>query len=243
METDYSRPPFVFVVVRNIGRGAARNISSQFSAPVESPESADPHSLVVPVNEQLYFKRGMDFLSPGAELPCLWGSMINLAPFLRERGLQDGITVTSKYESLLGESFENEWVLNPLLVASRTYLGGEKGVKEVAEAIEQVAEILSAPMDFVHGEVQVTTHEERQKRALLLEQLRAFLKDNLQNSGAGDPPQAHVSRGDIESVGQDPRAAVELFGRHVNELGYWFGEFEDLDEARQWTSFRPTNVM
>jgi ABC-type oligopeptide transport system substrate-binding subunit len=71
VDTDHNSPPFVFVVVRNIGKGAARDITFQFSAPLESPESAAAHSLVIPVNEQLYFQQGMDYLAPGAEILCL----------------------------------------------------------------------------------------------------------------------------------------------------------------------------
>jgi hypothetical protein len=160
VDTDHSSPPFVFVVVGNIGKGAARDITFQFSAPLESAESAAPHSLVIPVNEQPYFQQGMDYLAPGAEILCLWGSMINLAEFLRKRGLQDGTTVTSKYKSLTGESFETEWILNPLLIASRLSLGEGKGVKDIAEATEKIAEILSTPVSSIHGELRVTTYEE-----------------------------------------------------------------------------------
>jgi hypothetical protein len=37
VDTDHHTPPYVFVVIRNIGKGAAQNITFQFSAPVESP--------------------------------------------------------------------------------------------------------------------------------------------------------------------------------------------------------------
>ncbi len=122
VETDHSRPPYVFVVLRNIGKGAAKDITFEFSAPMESPQSADPGSLVKPVNEQPYFQRGMPFLAPGAEIRCLWGSMIDLAQFLRDRNLEDGITITSRYESLTGDSYETPWTVNPLLIADRVSL-------------------------------------------------------------------------------------------------------------------------
>jgi hypothetical protein len=36
-------------------------------------------------------------------------------------GLQDGITVTSRYESLTGESYETLWTINPLLMPGNLY--------------------------------------------------------------------------------------------------------------------------
>lgn len=123
VEVDLDRQPrLAYVVVRNIGKGGARDISFKFSASLESPESVDPNNTIVPVNEQPYFRRGLDFLAPGAEIPCLWGSMISLRPFLESRGLQNGVTVTSKYHSLSGDEYENDWVLNPLLVSSAPYV-------------------------------------------------------------------------------------------------------------------------
>ena len=42
-------------------------------------------------------------------------------PLLREMGLQEGITVTSRYESLTGESYETLWTINPLLLPGDLY--------------------------------------------------------------------------------------------------------------------------
>jgi hypothetical protein len=42
-------------------------------------------------------------------------------PLLREMGLQKGITVTSRYESLTGESCETLWTINPLLLPGGLY--------------------------------------------------------------------------------------------------------------------------
>jgi hypothetical protein len=67
VDVDHSKPPLVNVVLRNIGQGAAKDITFDFSAPMEIPEGAN-NPRVVPVNEQGYFKRGLDFLAPGAEL-------------------------------------------------------------------------------------------------------------------------------------------------------------------------------
>jgi hypothetical protein len=118
VDTDHGKAPNVYLVVRNIGKGAAKDISFKFSAPIEVPEGTY-NPIVVPVNEQPYFKRGMDYLAPGAEIPTFWGSMPTLAPYLRNKGLQDGVTITSHYRSLAGEPHSTEWIVNPLLMESR----------------------------------------------------------------------------------------------------------------------------
>ena len=87
---------------------------------MEAPESID-NPLWVPVNEQPYFSRGIDYLALGAELRYFWGSMRTLLKLLRERGLHDSITITSRYKSLTGEQYETEWTVNPLLMVDRTY--------------------------------------------------------------------------------------------------------------------------
>jgi hypothetical protein len=104
---------------------------------MEIPEGAN-NPKVVPVNEQDYFERGLDFLAPGAELSTLWGSMPTLAPFLREKGLEDGVTVTSRYRSLTGESYESVWNVNPLLVANRISTPA-KTLKHVVESLDEIS--------------------------------------------------------------------------------------------------------
>ncbi len=137
VDVDHSKPPYVNVVLRNIGPGAARNITFDFSAPMEIPEGVN-NPYVVSVNEQGYFERGMDFLAPGAELSTFWGSMPTLAPFLREQGLDNGVTITSRYQSLTGESYESVWTVNPLLVANRISTP-EKTLKHVVESLDKIS--------------------------------------------------------------------------------------------------------
>jgi hypothetical protein len=137
VDVDHSKPPLVNVVLRNIGQGAAKDIVFDFSAPMEIPEGAN-NPYVVPLNKQGYFEQGMDFLAPGAELSTLWGSMPTLAPFLREQGLEAGVTITSRYKSLAGEFYESVWKVNPLLVANRISTP-EKTLKHVVESLDRIS--------------------------------------------------------------------------------------------------------
>jgi hypothetical protein len=84
VDADYSNPPFVYVVVHNIGKGAAKDIAFEFSNAMTAPEGVDNPAWVSP-DKQGYFERGIPYLAPGAEIRNFWGSMPTLAPFLREQ--------------------------------------------------------------------------------------------------------------------------------------------------------------
>ena len=162
VDADHSKPPLVDLVVRNIGRGAAKDISFEFSAPIEIPEAAN-NPIVVPINKQSYFKRGMDYLAPGAEISTFWGSMPTLAPFLREKGLQEGVKIISRYRSLTGEPHTTEWIVNPLLMANRVSTR-EVGIKQLVEAVNQLTSDFNAVVSYSNNEIQVSTASERQQR-------------------------------------------------------------------------------
>jgi hypothetical protein len=118
---EYRHGTLVEVVISNIGGGAAKNVTFEFSTPMESSVSYRRDSEVVPLSELPHFKEGLPFLAPGAEISTVWDYHANLVPLLREMGLQEGITVTSRYESLIGEVYETHWTINPLLIPGSLY--------------------------------------------------------------------------------------------------------------------------
>jgi len=118
---EYRQGTLAEVVISNIGRGAAENITFEFSAPMESSVSFQRDSEVVPLSELPHFRDGLNYLAPGAEIATVWDSHANLVPLLREMELHDGITITSRYESLTGEPYETIWTVNPLLMPGNLY--------------------------------------------------------------------------------------------------------------------------
>jgi hypothetical protein len=118
---EYRHGTLVEVVISNIGRGDAKNVTFEFSAPMESSVSYRRDSEVVPLSELPHFRDGLNYLAPGAEISTVWDHHANLVPLLREMGLQEGITVTSRYESLTGDSYETLWTINPLLLPGDLY--------------------------------------------------------------------------------------------------------------------------
>ncbi len=118
---EYRHGTLVEVVISNIGRGDAKNVTFEFSAPMESSVSYRRDSEVVPLSELPHFRDGLNFLAAGAEITTVWDYHANLVPLLREMELQEGITVISRYEDLTGAPYETFWTINPLLIPGDLY--------------------------------------------------------------------------------------------------------------------------
>lgn len=58
---------------------------------------------------------------------------------MRERGLEGGIKVTTRYKDLGGESYRTGWTLDPLLFES-SGIDDQKATNDLASAVEKVRE-------------------------------------------------------------------------------------------------------
>jgi hypothetical protein len=136
VDADYTGRFTTNIVVRNIGNGMAKNISFEFSAPLESTSGYD-------ITELPYFKHGINFMAPETDLPAVWDSYQNVVQNLRDKGLTNGITITSKYEDRNGEPYETEWTINPLLLEGSGY-SDYKGYEDEVQALQDQARALEA---------------------------------------------------------------------------------------------------
>ena len=127
--------PSIDLVVRNASGGSARDITFEFSAPVE-----DSKGFVV--SDLPYLKQGVNFLGPGSHVACFWNDLDPLVASLREKGLDEGISVTVKYRDLTGESYETLWTINPLLYEGNRHVPRE-GLGDVVSALEKLHQTLS----------------------------------------------------------------------------------------------------
>lgn len=89
VQEDYDGLPEIDVAMRNVSEGAAKDITSEFSAPIESSNG-------FVISELPYFKDGLNFLPPNGEVSCYWDNLDSLLPYLGSKGLQDGIYVTTR---------------------------------------------------------------------------------------------------------------------------------------------------
>jgi hypothetical protein len=131
VDADYTGRFTTNIVVRNIGHGMAKNITFEFSAPLESTSGSD-------ITDMPYFKHGINFMAPQTDLPTVWDSYQNVVKNLRAKGLTQGITITSRYEGRNGESYETEWTINPLLLEGSGY-SEYKGYEDEVQALEDQA--------------------------------------------------------------------------------------------------------
>jgi hypothetical protein len=154
VDADYTGRFTTNIVVRNIGHGIAKNITFEFSAPLQSTSGYD-------ITELPYFEHGINFMAPQTDLPAVWDSYQNVVENLRAKGLTEGITITSHYEDRQGESYQTSWTINPLLLEGSgysDYKGYEDEVQaqqDQARALERISEDvaeLKAAMDRRHEE-------------------------------------------------------------------------------------------
>jgi hypothetical protein len=133
IEARYSRLPMVDLTVRNFGGGVAKDITFDFSVPIE-----DSRGFVL--SELPYFEEGMSFLGPGEEVACAWDELENLVSSLRERRHNEGILVKVRYEDLAGESYETEWRINPLIYEGNRHVPPQnhQAVENLLSALGQV---------------------------------------------------------------------------------------------------------
>jgi hypothetical protein len=134
VDADYTGRFTTNIVVRNIGHGMAKNITFEFSAPIETTSGED-------ITELPYLKHGINFMAPQTDLPAVWDSYQNVVQNLRAKGLTQGITITSRYEDRNGESYETAWTINPLLLEGSGY-SEYKGYEDEVQALEDQARAL-----------------------------------------------------------------------------------------------------
>ena len=139
VDADYTGRFTTNIVVRNIGNGTAKNITFEFSAPLETTSGYD-------ITELPYFKHGINFMAPQTDLPAVWDSYQNVVQNLKDKGLTQGITITSKYEDRNGEPYETEWTINPLLLEGSGY-SDYKGYEDEVQALQDQARAMEKISD------------------------------------------------------------------------------------------------
>lgn len=132
VQEDYDDLPELDVAIRNVSGGAARDITFEFSVPLEN-------SAGFVISDLPYFKDGLDFLPPQGEPSCYWDDLNSLIPFLEARDLRGGINVIVRYKDLSDVSYESRWRLNPFLYKD-TRLVRRKGMGDLVRAVEKLQE-------------------------------------------------------------------------------------------------------
>ena len=151
VDADYTGRFTTNIVVRNIGNGTAKNITFEFSAPLQTTSGYD-------ITELPYFRHGINFMAPQTDLPAVWDSYRNVVQNLRDKGLTNGITITSKYEDRNGEPYETEWTINPLLLEGSGY-SDYKGYEDEVQALQDQARALERISEDLRGLKEATNRQ------------------------------------------------------------------------------------
>jgi len=164
VDADYTGRFTTNIVVRNIGHGMAKNITFEFSAPLETTSGSD-------ITELPYFKNGLNFMAPQTDIAAVWDSYQNVVQNLRDKSLTEGITITSRYEDRNGESYETEWTINPLLLEGSgysEYKGYEdqvQALEDQARALERISEAIYETLNHRHEDGTKSTETAHQQDA------------------------------------------------------------------------------
>jgi hypothetical protein len=132
---NYQNLPEIDIVIRNMVGGPAKDIAFEFSAPIE-----DSSGYVI--SDLPIFKNGLAFLAPNGEIGVYWDHLDCLLPHLKEKGLEEGIWVTTRYKDLAGYSYETEWLLNPFIYEHRRYVK-RRDIGDLVDVVERAIEKLS----------------------------------------------------------------------------------------------------
>jgi hypothetical protein len=162
VDADYTGRFTTNIVVRNIGHGMAKNITFEFSAPIETTSGED-------ITELPYFKHGINFMAPQTDIASVWDSYQNVVQNLRAKGLMEGITITSRYEDRNGESYETAWTINPLLLEGSGY-SEYKGYEDEVQALEDQARALERIAGDIRQAINHRHEDERESAGMSRQQ-------------------------------------------------------------------------
>src|SRR3712207_8170090 len=110
-------------------------------------------------------------MAPQTDIAAVWDSYQNVVRNLRDKGLTEGITITSKYEDRNGESYQTEWTINPLLLEGSgysEYKGYEdqvQALEDQARALERISEELGEAAGRLHAETSEDGNSDKIGRA------------------------------------------------------------------------------
>jgi hypothetical protein len=129
---DYENLPTINLVVQNVGYGPAKNISFEFSSPVQSSDG-------FVLSDLAFFEEGITSLAPGGRIVCYWDKLENLQNMFQEGRLQRGIEVRVNYQDITGGSYSHSWEIDPLLYQGLRTIG-YRDVSDLVDIVERIAE-------------------------------------------------------------------------------------------------------
>ncbi len=132
LSEDCENLPTINLVIQNVGPGPAKDITFDFSAPVESSDGYVLSDLAL-------FQEGITSLAPGARIVCYWDELENLHPMIEDGRLQRNVRVTVHYQDITGGNYSHEWEVDPALYEGLRTMG-YKDMDDLVEKVDEIAE-------------------------------------------------------------------------------------------------------
>jgi hypothetical protein len=130
---DYENLPTINLIIQNVGPGPAKNITFEFSAPVQSSDGYVLSDLAL-------FQEGITSLAPGGRIVCYWDELENLQQMYQDGGrLERNITVTVEYQDITGGNHSHTWEIDPMLYQGLRTVG-YKDISDLVDKVEEIAE-------------------------------------------------------------------------------------------------------
>lgn len=173
LDFDLSRPPFIHLVIKNIGRTMARRVRIQTDPPLASTFDKDGRR--EPVAKLRVFTEEIPTMAPDREIRTLFDSF----PARTEQQLDDVYRVTVTYEGERGRSYVDEMVLDLGVYAKITYVE-QHTIHDVHKELKKIATAVDR-WGAGHGSgiLVVTRDDKREDHALAVRRFRARPESSL----------------------------------------------------------------
>jgi len=168
LDFDLSHPPFIHLVITNIGKTMARRVRIQTDPPLANTLDDDKAGHIAKLR---VFTDEIPTLAPAREIRMLFDSF----PQREERKLADTYTVTITYEGERGHAYVDEMILDLSIYRNIEYIT-EHTIHDVHKQLKRIADAVDGwGAGLGHGSgILVVTRDDKQKdRALARRHFRA----------------------------------------------------------------------
>jgi hypothetical protein len=182
VDFDLSRPPFIHLVIKNIGKTMARRVRIQTDPPLASTFDKDGRR--EPVANLRVFTEAIPTMAPDREIRTLFDSF----PARTEHQLEEVYRVTVTYEGERGRSYVDEMVLDLGVYAKVTYVE-EHTIHDVHKELKKIATAVDrwgAGIGHGSGILVVTRDDQRRDHDLALRRFQAEESSSASHEAAED---------------------------------------------------------
>jgi hypothetical protein len=172
LDFDLSRPPFIHLVIKNIGATMARRVRIQTDPPLAS--SFDKNGQSEPIAKLRLFSDQIPTMAPGREIRTFFDSFSQR----EQQQLDDVYQVTITYEGERGRSYVDEMVLDLGIYRNTTFID-QHTIHDVHKQLKRIADEVRRWSASGSGIKVVSRKDQREDHALAVRHFRARPESSL----------------------------------------------------------------